>query len=96
MGLGTIVLGLLAVIGIDSLTLVLVALLILGAAAVFSRFAMTFRGNAAVVVVGKFATNSLGGRLRSGFSFWKSFLNLGLPRITLDHLGLVRNRENEG
>jgi hypothetical protein len=36
-GLGTLVLGLLAVIGVESLTLVLVALLALGAAALFSR-----------------------------------------------------------
>jgi len=38
-GLGTLVLGLLAVIGIDSLTLLLVALLCLGIAALFSRSA---------------------------------------------------------
>ena len=42
-GLGTVVLGLLAVIGVDSLTLVLVALLTLGAAALFSRSAPAIR-----------------------------------------------------
>jgi hypothetical protein len=42
-GLGTIVLGLLAVIGVDSLTLVLVALLTLGVAALFSHSAPIMR-----------------------------------------------------
>lgn len=42
-GLGTFVLGLLAVIGVDSLTLVLVALLTLGVAALFSHSGMAAR-----------------------------------------------------
>ena len=42
-GLGTVVLGLLAIIGVDSLTLILVALLTLGAAGLFSRSATAVR-----------------------------------------------------